>query len=188
MSATTRASNAPTSDKTATPKKANARVVTWDAVEYVPQKHWYWYVGLTLVGLWITGLFIYYGNWTGIILTALIVLAFYLAYLTPARTLHYHLDGTTLTIDGKKDSKDLNTYRASILLDLPTGKGNNPHYSLILLPKKKLGTTLEVLLPDSANATAIRRAIQKHAPNTTEDAYLGSIRILGTIARWLRLD
>lgn len=121
--------------------------VSWDAEEYIVHKHdVVWYICLFLVGAGLSALAVFLTQWTFLALIIVSIIVVLTSNLRPPRKISYKLDATGLT-EGSNLHK-YEEFRAFGILK------EEDHYSAVLIPKKRFGTSVKVYFPE-VNGEAI---------------------------------
>ena len=148
--------------------------VDWEAEEYVVRdRNVGWYIGLFVVAAILAALSIWQGWWTFLILVVLCVIVILTSNLRPPRKIKYTLDTKGLT-EGEKLHK-YEEYRAFGILK------EGPHYSIILIPRKRFGIQTKVYFPET-NGEAIVDALGMRLP--MEDVKLD---VMDKLVNFLRI-
>lgn len=165
-----------TTSKNATTTRSehgNARAVsalTWSAAEYVPHRRWWWFVTVAWLTLTLSPLAFVIGSWPAALLTLLIGVACFALYLPKPRVWQYRLEGKTLTARFDRDHlpdiellTDLDDYRAFSFEHRVVRKNNPPLTFVVLLPKRRLGLTRDIYLPEEEEkAMSIIDRVNRH--------------------------
>ena len=160
--------------------------LTWIGTEYVPHKRWWWYIGFTIVMIWLSALLMLLHEWYTLALVVTATVTVFVMYLPKPRKQQWSLDGTTLTVD--KTAIQLQKYRAFTLEELPATKTVSPRMTITLLPKRRFGWAFPVYLPDSEERAAdIADQLESTLPFDDAAGYLSRTRQLNRLVRWLRL-
>lgn len=115
--------------------------VSWEAEEYIVHKHdVVWYICLFLVSAGLSALAVFLTQWTFLALIIASVIVILTSNLRPPRKISYKLDTTGLT-EGNVLHK-YEEFRAFGVLK------EDMHYSAVLLPKKRFGTSVKVYFPE----------------------------------------
>lgn len=161
--------------------------ITWSAIEPGPYKRWWWYIGFSLVMIWLIVLFILLRAWLFAILTAVAASAILVTYTRTPRQLHYHLNGHTLAVN--KQTLNLDKFTAFTSEEAKPFLKNPQPSNILLLPKMFFGIPCQVTMPtDATESEKILKAFNEVLPFHEAKGYLTSIRILDRIAHWLRLN
>ena len=121
---------------------AKDTIINWQAREYIERKKTAgWYVGLAIVTAALIALSIWLQYWSflAVIIAAVIALLVYVA--RPPRMLHY-----SLTEDGISEGNNLQPFDKFKSFGVLNEEN---HYSLILIPKKRLGTRTVIYFPET---------------------------------------
>lgn len=122
-------------------EKAQAKVVTWEAQEYVVRdKNTGWYVGLIIIGLLLIAGSILLQWWTFVALVFVSVVALIVYSVRPPRTISYELGPEGLR-EGEKEYK-YEDYKAFGVMQ------EGQHYSIVLVPRKRFATQVTVFFPE----------------------------------------
>ena len=122
--------------------------ITWQAEEYiVPGRNTWWYVCLFLVGAALCALAVFLKWWTFLILIVLSIITILTSNLRPPRKIQYTLNKTGIN-EGNNLHKFEN-YKAFGILK----EGN--HYSIILIPKKRLGLSTKIYFPENSGEAIV---------------------------------
>lgn len=121
---------------------ANNGIVNWEAYEYVTRdKHAGWYIGLAIIGIGLSALAIWLGQWTFLALVIVSVFALVVYTMRPPRMLHYSLSNKGLSEGNKLYSfKEFKSFGV-----LSEGK----HFSIVLIPKKRFSAKVSVYFPEA---------------------------------------
>ncbi|MCQ2050404.1 MAG: hypothetical protein MJZ22_05335 [Candidatus Saccharibacteria bacterium] len=121
--------------------------VSWEAEEYIVHKHdVVWYICLFLVGAGLSALAVFLTQWTFLALIVVSIVAILTSNLRPPRKISYKLDKT-----GLSENNNLHKYEEFRAFGILKEEG---HYSAILIPKKRFGTSIKVYFPE-VNGEAI---------------------------------
>ena len=120
----------------------NMDVITWDAEEYIARdKTMWWYVGLVVVGLLLSGIAIWFQAWTFLAVIVLSVVALIVYSMRPPRILHYTLDNNGLMEGERLYAYD--DFRAFGILN------ESNHFAIVLIPRKRFSVKVTVFFPQS---------------------------------------
>lgn len=121
---------------------ANDGIVNWEAYEYVTRdKNAGWYIGLAIIGIGLSALAIWLGQWTFLALVIVSVFALIVYTMRPPRMLHYSLSDKGLSEGNKLYSfKEFKSFGV-----LSEGK----HFSIVLIPKKRFSPKVSVYFPEA---------------------------------------
>lgn len=127
---------------------ANSKSITWEAEEYiVKEHHGWWYLGLFIVTAGLGALAVWLQGWTFlalIIVSAITVLVF---NLRPPRKIKY-----TLSSDGLKEGKVKHSFEDFRAFGIVK---EGPHYSAVLIPKKRFGINVKVYFPEGSGEAIV---------------------------------
>jgi len=148
------------------PRKAKSKtLINWEAREYIEHKKTVgWYVGLAVVtvALLVLAVALKYWSFVAVIIAAAAALLFYVS--RPPRMLHY-----SLSDDGVTEGNTLQTFdkfRAFGVLN------EDNHYSIVLIPKKRLGTRTIIYFPETEGEQIVD-VFGEHLP--MEEVHLDAI-------------
>ncbi len=149
-------------------------MVNWEAREYIERKKGtVWYIGLAAVTIILIGVAIWLQYWTFLVLIVVAVAALLTYVLRPPRMLHYSLDEKGLT-----EGNTLHVYEDFKSFGVLNDMG---HYSIILVPKKRLGARVRVYFPETEGEQIVD-IFGEHLP--MEEVHLDAI---DKLVRWLRI-
>lgn len=122
---------------------ANASgAINWEAEEYiVREKTSWWYVGLIVVGLVLSGVAILLQAWTFLAVIVLSVVALIVYAMRPPRMLRYSLTNKGLSEGDRLYSYD--DFKAFGILR----EGN--HFAIVLTPRKRFSPRVTVFFPEA---------------------------------------
>ena len=122
--------------------KNNEMIVNWEAQEYVARdKNAGWYVGLAVVGLGLSALAVWLGQWTFLALIVVSVVAIVVYSSRPPRMLHYSLSKKGLS-EGNR-LYDFGQFKAfGVLRD-------DKRFSIVLIPRKRFSPRVTVYFPEA---------------------------------------
>ena len=117
--------------------------ISWEAEEYIIRdRNAWWYVGLFVVGIGLSVLAVFLKWWTFLILVILCVVAILTSTLRPPRKIKY-----TLNKDGLLEGNTLHKYEEYKAFGILK---EGPHFSAVLIPKKRFGFSVKVYFPESS--------------------------------------
>ena len=121
---------------------AKDTIVNWEAYEYIARdKHAGWYIGLAIIGLGLSALAVYLGQWTFLALIVVSIVALVVYTLRPPRLLHYSLSDKGLSEGNKLYSfKEFKSF--GVL-------GEDKRFSIVLIPKKRFSPRVTVFFPEA---------------------------------------
>lgn len=157
------------------PTKTSPRDLEWTALEQVPQKRWWWYLGFVFLGVGGATLALAKGQWllAGVIVTAVgAVLAVYRA--TP-RTMTVSLEPAALVLNGTH--LDLAEFQAFTVTD----EGDKP--TIALVPRRVFRVGPVIALTGTRRDARIIEPLARVLPRQEERR-----NALDWLARWLRLS
>lgn len=160
--------------------------VNWTATEPSTHKRWWWYIGFCVVMLWLTILLILLREWFALVCAVAAALAILVTYAHAPRKLSYRLDKRMLTVN--KQTLQLDDYRAFTTETARAGVDNTRPSIVLLLPKRRLGFSSQVALPENVDEnTKVLNAFKEVLPFDDAKDYLADLRFLDRLARWFRL-
>lgn len=117
-------------------------IVNWEATEYITRdKNAGWYIGLAIIGIGLSALAIWLGEWTFLILIVVSIVALIVYTLRPPRMLHYSLSNKGLSEGNKlysfKEFKSFGVLR------------EDKRFSIILIPIKRFSPKVTVYFPEA---------------------------------------
>ena len=122
--------------------------ITWEAEEYIVKSHnGWWYFGLVVVSVGLGALAVWLQGWTFLALIIVSVITILVFNLRPPRKIHY-----TLNPDGITEGKikhPFDNYRAFGIVK------EGPHYSAVLIPKKRFGVNTKVYFPENSGEAIV---------------------------------
>lgn len=131
-------------------------LVSWDAEEYIVRdKTSWWYVGLAIVTLLLSGLAVLLQWWTFLAVVVLSAIALVVYTCRPPRVLHYVLTNRGLVENGQL--REYANYKAFGILR------EGPHFAIMLVPRKRFSPRVTVFFPKS-QGEAIVDAFGAHLP------------------------
>ena len=130
--------------------------VSWEAEEYLVREHnTWWYLGLVIITIALAAIAVYFSGWTFLVLVILSAITIVIYSLRPPRKIHYKLDNKGLTEE--KQLHKYEEYRAFGILK------EGPHYSAILIPKKRLGLQVKIYFPEGSGEMIVDQ-LGNHLP------------------------
>ena len=160
--------------------------VNWTATEPGPHKRWWWYIGFCVVMLWLTIILIMLREWFVLVCAVAAALAILVTYPRAPRQLAYRLNTQTLTVN--KQTLQLHGYRAFTIETARAGVDGAKPVIVLLLPRRRLGLSSQVALPENVDETAkVLNAFKEVLPFDDAKDYLADLRFLDRLVHWLRL-
>ncbi|MCX2746261.1 hypothetical protein OOZ51_00340 [Arthrobacter sp. MI7-26] len=157
-------------------------VLAWDGVDHVSRKRWWWYLGFSLVVLWLAGVVIVLQQW--LVLVVLITSAVALVIVSLGRTSTFActLDGATLTM--ADTAYDLQDFKTFTLHDQDGSRDASSPQMIVLVPGKYLAIPKSVPLSsdDELNEEIVRQ-VESQLPYQDDPL----TRTLTRMAAWFRL-
>lgn len=154
---------------------------SWSAVEYVPKKRWWWFVGLTLVAAWLSLLALATEEWFVLAVIVVAAIALIVSYGRKPRTIDYALTKTTLKVGPMMWR--LEEFKTIAVEMIPLRDGSTVEV-LVLIPSRRFRRAQDVYLPgDVETAESIIDRFATLLPVTADV----SRPLIDRIARWLRL-
>jgi hypothetical protein len=122
--------------------KKSETIVNWEAQEYVTHdKNAGWYVGLAVVGLGLSALAVWLGQWTFLALVIVSIVAVIVYSSRPPRMLHYSLSSKGLS-EGNR-LYDFEQFKAfGVLRD-------DKRFSVVLTPRKRFSPRVTIYFPEA---------------------------------------
>ncbi len=174
-----------------TPKKTKSdkdNPFVWEAKEIGLHKRWRWFIGFSLILIWLVCILILLRAWVELAVTLVAAVAIFVTYARKPYTLTYCLDTTRLVV--RKNTFLLKNYRAFTLIEeLPTKKDIALSTTVMLLPKQRFGLPVVFALPESDKEAEEMFGILTRVLSfdDAKDYRLG-LRVLDHMAKWLRLE
>ena len=130
--------------------------ISWQAEEYIVRdRNAWWYLGLFVIGGGLCVLSIFLGWWTFLVLIILSIITILISAFRPPRTINY-----TLNKDGLTEGNNLHKYEDYKAFGILK---EGPHFSAVLIPKKRFGLSTKVYFPES-NGEVIVDMLGAHLP------------------------
>ncbi len=122
--------------------RSETTAISWEAEEYVVRdKNNWWYVGLVAVGLALSGLAVWIGAWTFLVVIVLSVISLFVYAARPPRMLHYSLSNKGLS-EGDK------LYEYGEFKSFGVLKEGH-HFAIVLTPRKRFSPRVTVFFPEA---------------------------------------
>lgn len=117
-------------------------LISWEAEEYIVRdKTAWWYVGLVVVGLILSGLSIWLQWWTFLAVVVLSIVALVIYVLRPPRMLRYSMSNK-----GISEGDHLYTYSEFRSFGILQEAG---HFAIVLTPRKRFSPRVTVYFPEA---------------------------------------
>lgn len=174
-------------------KNGSARAVLplrWSATEYAPQKRWWWFVGLSVVSLWLCGLALALQIWSLLAVIIATTLVFFVMYTAKPRVWDYELTKKEIRISSgtKKLMLPLAKFRAFTVEELPRAQGSKICELIVLLPCGRLRPASDVYLTDNVERNMmIVEGLTSTLAYDEAQSYLRNERYLNRFVRFLRI-
>lgn len=174
--------------------KKQAAPLEWTAKEYSPRHRWWWFIVIALVGLYLTLLLLFAGNWSAAALALVITLSLIVFGLTRPGEWHYRLDDDKLVVEGTARTRSIRIEwkladQAAFTRELIQRRNAEPFELLVLLGRGRLAWPHDVYLTgDPATDEHIVNRLEKTVPRSEAAPFHSASRNLQVLARWLRIS
>ena len=185
--------------ETSTTKKtarsgANPPALTWTTEIAHSQHRWWWYLVIGWVGWTLAFMLVAVGNWTAALVAATATVGLLMINIGKPHPWKVTIDKSTVRIEGLDDEhraqvRQLNRYRTFTVVDMPSGKHDEPQKAIALLPRARLRPPQMLVLPrDPHEADMLIQQFSDHLPFEDAQAYRATDRRLERFARWLGIS